>query len=89
MVALVFAYMFVYRRFFHAKSVVNSAIYHQALTLIKQNQSIARHLGSSIQIMNCNGKIHPLKSNVNFDLLAFGSQQRGKIHLETEYIKDK
>jgi hypothetical protein len=30
-------------------------------------------LGQHLQIMKCNGKISPLKSNVDFDLLVFGS----------------
>jgi hypothetical protein len=38
--------------------------------------------------MNCNGKISPLKSNVDFDLVAFGSQQKGKFHVQTEYKKE-
>ena len=32
---LLFGYLFVYRRFFAAKSVMNSAIYHQTLTFIR------------------------------------------------------
>lgn len=46
-----------------------------------------RALGQHIQVMNCNGKISPLSSNVDFDLLVFGSQQKGKFCVNTEYDK--
>ncbi len=45
MVGVAFAYLFVYRRFFAAKSVMNSAIYHQTLAFIKQNDKILGTLG--------------------------------------------
>lgn len=38
MVGLAFFYLFVYRRFFSKKSVMNSAIYHQTVNFLKQNQ---------------------------------------------------
>lgn len=44
-------------------------------------------LGQHIQVMNCNGKVWPLKNDVNFDLVVFGSQQKGKFHVRTEYDK--
>jgi hypothetical protein len=37
--------------------------------------------------MNCNGKIKPLKSNVDFDLIIFGSNQKGKVNVHSEYDK--
>lgn len=40
-----------------------------------------------MQVMNCNGKIWPLKKNVDFDLIIFGSNQKGKIRVSTEYDK--
>jgi hypothetical protein len=39
--------------------------------------------------MNCNGKISPLKSYVDFDLIIFGSNQKGKILIQSEYQKAK
>lgn len=74
MAGALFGYLFIYRRFFAAKSVMNSAIYHQTLNFIKQNDTVLNTLGQHLQIMNCNGKIHPLKSTVDFDLVIFGSQ---------------
>ena len=87
MAGLAFGYLFVYRRFFAAKSVMNSAIYHQTLNFIKTNEKVLGTLGQHLQIMNCNGKIHPLKSTVNFELVIFGSNQRGKLCVSTEYNK--
>lgn len=40
-----------------------------------------------MQVMNCNGKIWPLKNNVDFDLIVFGSNSKGKIRFNTEYNK--
>ena len=73
MVGLAVFYLFVYRRFFAKKSVMNSVIYHQTLNFIKQNDKVVNTLGQHIQVMNCNGKISPLKSTVDFDLIIFGS----------------
>ena len=87
MAGAAFGYLFVYRRFFAAKSVMNSAIYHQTVNFIRQNDKVLGTLGQHLQIMNCNGKIHPLKSTVNFDLIIFGSQQKGKVLVSTEYHK--
>lgn len=88
MAGLAFGYLFVYRRFFAKKSVMNSAIYHQTINFIKQNEAVQRTLGQHIQVMNCNGKISPLKSDVNFELIVFGSQQKGKFAVHTEYLKN-
>lgn len=66
---------------------MNSVIYHQTVTFVNQNEAIKRALGQHLQIMNCNGKIHPLKSIVDFDLVIFGSSQKGKLHVKTEYKK--
>jgi hypothetical protein len=38
--------------------------------------------------MNCNGQISPLSSNVDFDLILFGSSQKGKVHVKSEYVKE-
>jgi hypothetical protein len=73
MAGIAFFYLFVYRRFFASKSVMNSAIYHQTINFIKQNERVLNTLGSHLQIMNCNGKIRPLKTTVDFDLVVFGS----------------
>jgi len=35
MAGIAFFYLFVYRRFFAAKSVMNSAIYHQTVNFVK------------------------------------------------------
>jgi hypothetical protein len=87
MAGLAFFYLFVYRRFFSSKSVMNSAIYHYTINFNKQNDRVLKTLGSHLQIMNCNGKIKPLKSNVDFDLIIFGSNQKGKVNVHSEYDK--
>jgi hypothetical protein len=38
--------------------------------------------------MNCNGKIWPLKNNVDFDLIVFGSSEKGKVRVSSQYKKD-
>ena len=73
MVGAAFGYLFVYRRFFASKSVMNSAVYHQAVAFIKNSDKVSQHLGQHLQIMNCNGKMSPLKSHVGFNLIIFGS----------------
>jgi len=85
---LLFGYLFVYRRFFAKKAVMNSVIYHQTLGFLKQNDIVAKELGSHIQVMNCNGQISPLTNKVDFDLILFGSTQKGKVHVKSEYLKD-
>lgn len=45
---LLFGYLFVYRRFFASKGVMNSAIYHQTLNFIKQNDRVVNTLGQHI-----------------------------------------
>lgn len=37
--------------------------------------------------MNCNGKIWPLKTNVDFDLIIFGSEQKGKVQVSSHFDK--
>ena len=37
--------------------------------------------------MNCNGKISPLKDDVHFDLVVFGSNKKGKIDVRSKYVK--
>lgn len=73
MTVIAFLYIFVYRKMFAPKSVMNSAIYHQTINYLKGNDKIHNSLGKHIQVMNCNGKIYPIKNNVEFDLVIFGS----------------
>lgn len=68
-----FAYLFVYRRFIAGKSVMGSVVYHQTLTYLKQSKKIKSIFGEHMQIMDCNGKMWPLSSDVNFDIIIFGS----------------
>lgn len=37
MTGAIFFYMFVYRRFFLGKSVMNSVVYHQSVNYVKNN----------------------------------------------------
>lgn len=55
---------------------------------MRQNEKVLNTLGSHLQIMNCNGKIRPLKTSVDFDLVIFGSNQKGKINVHSDYDKN-
>jgi hypothetical protein len=66
-------YFFFYRKFLHPKSVNNSLVYNQAITYIKQSQVVKNQLGNKIQYMCAQGKIHPWKNDVNFNIVAYGS----------------
>lgn len=48
MAGAAFGYLFVYRRFFAAKSVMNSAIYHQTVNFIRQNDKVLGTLGQHL-----------------------------------------
>lgn len=48
MAGVAFGYLFIYRRFFAAKSVMNSAIYHQTVNFIKQNDKVLNTLGQHL-----------------------------------------
>ena len=37
--------------------------------------------------MTCNGKMYPFKSDVNFEIVAYGTNQKGKIIVETQFDK--
>ncbi len=37
--------------------------------------------------MNCNGKMYPLKNDINFDLLIYGTEQKGKVRVKSEFNK--
>jgi hypothetical protein len=88
MMGCLFAYLFVYRKFFAPKSVLNSLVYHQTIKYIENSDKIKKYLGNHIQVMNCNGKIFPLSPNVTFDLIVFGSNQRGKLNIKSHYDKN-
>ena len=79
-------YLMVYRKFLHPKSIVNSVVYHNALRTATANPAVKKVLGDEITMMNCNGKIYPLLSNCNFDLVLFGSKAKGKVSVQAEYV---
>ena len=37
--------------------------------------------------MVCNGKMYPYKSDVSFEIIAFGSEQKGKLLVQSTYDK--
>lgn len=80
-----FFYLFVYRRFLQPKSIQNSVVYHQVVNFAKENPKCIRKLGSDFQIMSCNGKVYPLSSDLKFDLVAFGSNAKGKLIVNAGY----
>lgn len=71
-------YFLVYRKY-NPKPVKNTALYHQAIDYIKKDDHIKQKLGSQMLFMNCNGKIYPTKSKVNFDLMVFGMKNKANI----------
>ena len=87
MMGALFGYLFVYRRFFSPKSVLNSTAYHQAVSYVKNSEKIQKVLGKQLQVMNCNGKMYPLKNDINFDLLIYGTEQKGKVRVKSEFNK--
>ena len=89
MTALGFFYMFVYRRFLAPKPVMNSVSYNQAITFINNNKLVKQELGSSFQIMNCNGKMYPYKKDVKFDIVLYGTLQHGKVKIQSLFNKEK
>ena len=82
-------YMLVYRRFLHPKSIMNSVLYHNAFNVVKQSSVVQKELGKDIIMMTCNGKIYPLLNNCHFDLVLFGSKQKGIANVHAEYKSDK
>jgi len=82
-----FFYFFVYRKFLAPRPVMNSVVYHQAISFIKQNQKCQSVLGKDFQIMLCNGKMWPFKNDIKFDLVAYGSKTKGKLQVESFYDK--
>ena len=85
---LAFFYLFVYRRFLHPKSITNSVIYNQTIGFVKQNQKCSDVLGTNFQIMTCNGRLYPFKSDCNFEIIAYGTNNKGKLQIESQYDKD-
>jgi hypothetical protein len=67
-----FFYFFIYRKFLHPKSVMNSVLYHNALKYVKINKTVQKELGTHLQMMTCNGKTYPLFNSCQFDLILFG-----------------
>lgn len=37
--------------------------------------------------MNCNGRMSALRDDVHFELIVFGSTQKGKIDVKSKYLK--
>lgn len=37
--------------------------------------------------MNCNGKMYPFKNDVNFEVVAYGTNRKGKLIVESRYDK--
>ena len=50
---------------------MNSVVYHQAISFIKQNKKCQEVLGNDFQIMLCNGKMWPMKNDCSFDIIVF------------------
>ena len=89
MLAAGFFSMFVWRRFLAPQPVMNSVSYNQAIAFIQQNKLIKQELGSSFQIMNCNGKRYPYKNDVKFDIVLYGTLQNGKVKIQSLFDKER
>jgi len=48
---------------------------------------VKEKLGSRMQVMNCNGKMSSFSNRVGFDLIIFGSEQKGKVQVHSEFNK--
>lgn len=59
------------------------------MRFIRNNNEVKKVLGEGFQIMNCNGKEYPMNSKVQFDIVAFGDNGRGKFQIETVKNSDK
>lgn len=81
-------YFFVYRKFLHPKSVMNSVAYHNAVKFINHSHQVRQTLGTNLLMMTCNGKNHPLLNTCNFDLIVFGSHGKGKFNVKSAYDKE-
>ena len=80
-------YFFVYRSYLCPKKVTNSVLYHNAVNYVKANNQVRENLGSSLLVMNCNGKRYPMMSKCQFDLTVFGEKDKGRIDVVAEYRK--
>lgn len=54
---------------------------------MKQNKIVKATLGPQIQFMSCNGKIHPWANKTNFDVVVYGTIQKGKVSVECTFNK--
>ena len=45
--------------------------------------------GSTFQVMNCDGKMYPFKNDAKFDIVVYGTQNKGKVSVEGFYNKAK
>mmetsp|Transcript_12639 Transcript_12639/g.9167 ORF Transcript_12639/g.9167 Transcript_12639/m.9167 type:complete len:121 (+) Transcript_12639:743-1105(+) len=88
MAAAAFGYFFLYRRFLHPKSIVNSHIYNHTIKYLKAHYRVKELMGGHLQVMNCNGKMYPMSNYVDFELFVFGSDQKGKFKVSTTYEKE-
>lgn len=82
-----FFYLFVYRRFLHPTSITNSVVYNQAISFVKQNKKCADVLGTNFEIMTCNGKMYPFKSDLKFQVVVFGPDAKGKLNVNASFDK--
>lgn len=55
------------------------------INFAKENPKCISKLGKDFQIMSCNGKVKPLSSDLNFDLVAYGSNAKGKLVVNAGY----
>lgn len=80
-----FFYLFVYRKFLYPVPVLHSVTYNHAINFIKANPKVKHKIGAKFQIMNCNGKIYPYRKDVKFDLVLFGTNQNGKVKVQSRF----
>lgn len=75
-------YLSVYRKFLVPQQIIKKGVYNDAIYMIKTNPAINNKLGKDLVMMNCTGVIYPLASNCHFELTMFGSQGKGRVHVQ-------
>ena len=81
-------YFFVYRKYLHPKSIMNSVVYHNALKFIDHSAQVKQSLGTNLMTMTCNGKTYPMVNSCNFDLYVFGNKDKAKFNVKANYDRE-
>ena len=89
LLAMMFLYLVVYRKFLYPTPVMHSISYNQALSLIRDSKHVKNKIGSRFQVMNCNGKMYPYRKDVKFDIVLFGTNASGKVKVVSFFDRNE